>query len=75
MRQNYRQLHFQYFLLDSSYQPDSDLKLIVLDDALIGLDMSNRLPLLDILEEKEFAKYQIILMTYDRTFYEMVKHA
>ena len=61
------------FFAGFKLQPDSDLKLIVLDDALIGLDMSNRLPLLDILEEKEFAKYQIILMTYDRTFYEMVK--
>ena len=54
-------------------QPDSDLRLIVLDDVLIGLDMSHRLPLFDILEEKEWTEYQIILMTYDRTFYEMVK--
>lgn len=35
--------------------------------------MSHRLSLLRILEEKEWTKYQIILMTYDRTFYEMVK--
>ena len=54
-------------------QPVSDLRLIVLDDVLIGLDMSHRLSLFNILEEKEWTKYQIILMTYDRTFYEMVK--
>ena len=61
------------FLAGFQLQPPSDLKILVIDDALIGLDMSNRLPLIDILEEGDFAKYQIILMTYDRTFYEMVK--
>ena len=53
-------------------QPDSDLKLLVLDDVLIGLDMSNRLPVLDILEEY-FSDYQIFLMTYDKAWYEIVK--
>ena len=61
------------FLAGFQLQPVSDLKILVIDDALIGLDMSNRLPLIDILDERDFAKYQIILMTYDRTFYEMVK--
>ncbi|WP_420546668.1 AAA family ATPase, partial [Curvivirga sp.] len=61
------------FLAGFQLQPSSDLKILVIDDALIGLDMSNRLPLIDILDERDFAKYQIILMTYDRTFYEMVK--
>ena len=61
------------FFAGFTLQPPSDLKILVIDDALIGLDMSNRLPLIDILDEKDFAKYQIILMTYDRTFYEMVK--
>ena len=61
------------FFAGFQLQPLSDLKILVIDDALIGLDMSNRLPLIDILDEGDFAKYQIILMTYDRTFYEMVK--
>ena len=61
------------FLAGFQLQPSSDLKILVIDDALIGLDMSNRLPLINILDERDFAKYQIILMTYDRTFYEMVK--
>jgi len=51
--------------------PES-LKLLVLDDIVIGLDLSNRLPLLDILE-KEFAGWQILLMTYDRVWFDMVK--
>ncbi|MDE0555090.1 MAG: AAA family ATPase [Candidatus Poribacteria bacterium] len=61
------------FFAGFQLQPPSDLKILVIDDALIGLDISHRLPLLDILDERYFAKYQIILMTYDRTFYEMVK--
>ena len=53
-------------------QPESDLKILALDDVLIGLDMSNRLPVLDILAE-EFSCYQIILTTYDKAWYEIVK--
>ena len=56
-------IYFAGFLL----QPDSDLKILALDDVLIGLDMSNRLPVLDILlDEKYFLDYQIFLTTYDR---------
>ena len=53
-------------------QPDSALKLLVLDDVLTGLDMSSRFPILDILEEY-FKDYQIFLMTYDKAWYEIVK--
>ena len=53
-------------------QPESDLKILALDDVLIGLDMSNRLPVLDILE-KYFPKHQIFLTTYDKAWYEIVK--
>jgi len=54
------------------------LKILVLDDLLIGLDMSNRLPLLDILknhfvEEKADDRFQIIMTTYDKVWYELVK--
>ena len=61
-------IYFSSILL----QPESDLKIIALDDVLIGLDMSNRLPVLDILEEY-FADYQIFLTTYDKAWYEIVK--
>lgn len=53
-------------------QPTSALKILALDDVLIGLDMSNRLPVLDILDEY-FSDYQIFLTTYDRAWYEIVK--
>ena len=63
-------IYFAGFLL----QPESDLKILALDDVLIGLDMSNRIPVLDILDE-HFSEedYQIFLTTYDKTWYEIVK--
>ena len=61
------------FFAGFTLQPSSGLKVLALDDALIGLDMSNRLPVLDILDEKEFEDYQFFLMTYDRAFYEMAR--
>ena len=53
-------------------QPESELKILALDDVMIGLDMSNRLPVLDILEEY-FSDYQVFLTTYDKVWYEIVK--
>ena len=53
-------------------QPESRLKILALDDVLIGLDMSNRLPVLDILAEY-FSDYQIFLTTYDKAWYEIAK--
>ncbi len=53
-------------------QPESDLKVLALDDVLIGLDMSNRLPVLDILAAY-FPNHQIFLTTYDKVWYEVVK--
>lgn len=46
------------------------LKLLALDDVLIGLDLSNRLPLLEIVE-KDFGDFQVILSTYDRVWFEL----
>lgn len=61
-------IYFAGFLI----QPTSDLKILALDDVLIGLDMSNRFPVLDILKTY-FSEYQIFLMTYDKAWYEIVK--
>ncbi|MEG3982912.1 AAA family ATPase [Microcoleus sp. T3B2] len=52
--------------------PKPQLKLLALDDIFIGLDMSNRLPLIDIIKD-QFREYQIFLMTYDREWYEILK--
>lgn len=48
------------------------LKLLVLDDILIGLDHSNRLPVLEVLK-KYFADWQIVLLTHDRNWYDMAR--
>ncbi|APF18726.1 SMC domain protein [Caldithrix abyssi DSM 13497] len=48
-------------------------KILVLDDLLISLDMSNRDVVLDYILT-EFSDYQIIIMTHDRHFYELTKH-
>ena len=53
-------------------EPENGPKILALDDVLIGLDMSNRFPVLDILEEY-FRDYQIFLMTYDKVWYEIFK--
>lgn len=50
----------------------SELKLLVMDDVLIGMDLSNRLPLLDLLRER-FADWQIVLLTHDKTWFDMAK--
>jgi energy-coupling factor transporter ATP-binding protein EcfA2 len=47
-------------------------RLLVLDDVLIGLDWANRLPILKILNE-EFADWQVILMTFDRVWFDLAK--
>lgn len=48
------------------------LKVLFLDDIFIGLDIGNRLPLMEILKN-EFSDYQIILTTYDRPWYEFLR--
>lgn len=48
------------------------LKIIVLDDLLISLDMGNRLKLLEILKN-EFSDFQIFFFTHDRELYELYK--
>ena len=49
-----------------------DFKVLFLDDVFIGLDLTNRLPILDIIKN-EFSDYQIFISTYDRHLYEMAK--
>lgn len=44
-------------------------KILFLDDIFIGLDIANRLPLLEILKS-EFPEYQIFVTTYDKPWFE-----
>lgn len=47
-------------------------RLLVLDDVLIGLDLSNRIPVLRLLEE-EFKDWQVLLLTYDRVWFDLAQ--
>lgn len=48
---------------------DSDLKLLVLDDLLVSLDMSNRMKVVEILLTDTFANFQKIILTHDLGFF------
>ena len=47
-------------------------KILFLDDIFIGLDIANRLPLLEILKT-EFPDYQIFITTYDKPWFEYAR--
>ena len=49
-----------------------DFKVLFLDDVFIGLDLTNRLPILDIIKN-EFSDYQVFISTYDRHLHELAK--
>jgi energy-coupling factor transporter ATP-binding protein EcfA2 len=57
--------------LNPMSRPDR-FKILVLDDVLIGLDMSNRLPIIKILQNF-FSDYQIFLLTHDLEWFEILK--
>ena len=48
---------------------ESDLKLLVLDDLLVSLDMSNRMKVVEILLSETFIDYQKIILTHDLGFF------
>lgn len=50
----------------------SALRVLALDDVLIGLDMENRKPILKALET-HFANYQIALFTYDLVWFDIIQ--
>jgi energy-coupling factor transporter ATP-binding protein EcfA2 len=61
-----------YFGMIKRHIQGNPLKVLFLDDIFIGLDISNRLPLLKILDS-DFSAYQIFITTYDKPWYEFVK--
>jgi hypothetical protein len=62
---------FLYHTNEEEYQ--NAFKLLLLDDVFIGMDMGNRLPLLEILQE-DFRDYQIVMTTYDKPWFEVAKY-
>lgn len=54
--------------------PINQYQILFLDDIFIGLDTSNRIPLLKIINENLISKYQIIITTYDKYWFEIAKN-
>lgn len=51
---------------------DHDAKILYLDDVFVGLDSSNRRPVINILLS-EFKDYQILISTYDKSWYLLAR--
>lgn len=56
-------------LIDS---PAKGLRMLVLDDVLIGLDMGNRAKVVELIHE-HFSDWQIIILTYSKAWFESLK--
>lgn len=61
------------YRLDKMAVPNA-LKVLVLDDLMISLDMSNREPLLDLLLNEYSNKYQILFFVHDENLYTFVDY-
>lgn len=62
-------IRFSILARRADYSRNADFQLLVLDDLLISLDMSNRQKVLDMLLRKYCDMYQLIILTHDRSFY------
>jgi HEPN domain-containing protein len=52
--------------------PTAGYRLLVLDDILIGLDMTNRIKMIDLIHEY-FSDWQILIFTYSKAWFERLK--
>ncbi|MGL4946605.1 MAG: AAA family ATPase [Cetobacterium sp.] len=64
-------LAIRFSILENRLQT-APMKLLVLDDLLVSLDMSKRMQVMKIINEK-FESYQKIILTHDRAFFEFAK--
>jgi ABC-type multidrug transport system ATPase subunit len=65
-------IYFAIIKKQFSLLENDALKILVLDDLLISLDMNNRLSLIDILKN-EFSDFQIFFFTHDKGLFESFK--
>lgn len=61
-------------LSDNDVANPNHPRFLLLDDVLIGLELQNRLPVLEILCSGTFQHYQIFLLTHDRVWYDLAKN-
>lgn len=65
-------LSIRLAMLDEKLKNSGGGKMLVLDDLLVSLDMSNRDVVLDIILKKA-ADFQLLILTHDRAFYNIAK--
>lgn len=61
------------FRLQNEVAPDA-MKVLVLDDIMISLDMANRNKLIRIITHKLALQYQILFLTHDMQIFDSMKH-
>lgn len=66
-------LAISIYLAAIESNPINDYQILFFDDIFIGLDTNNRIPLLNIIKENLIQKYQIIITTYDKYWFELAK--
>jgi energy-coupling factor transporter ATP-binding protein EcfA2 len=52
--------------------PNIPYKILFLDDVFIGLDTSNRIPLINVINN-EFRDHQVFITTYDKNWFDLAK--
>lgn len=52
---------------------DAEVKILVLDDLLISLDMSNREKVIDLIMNEYLNRYQVFIFTHERVLFEDIK--
>ncbi|WP_187646862.1 AAA family ATPase [Nitrosophilus labii] len=66
-------LSIRFAILKNRLIRDDVLKILVLDDLLISLDMSKRFEVIDILlNDEDLKEYQKIILTHDRGFFNLM---
>jgi len=65
-------VHFAIIKKQFSFLDKNSLKILILDDLLISLDMNNRLSLIKILQD-EFRDYQIFFFTHEKGLFDLLK--
>lgn len=64
-------VYFAIIKKQFSFLEENSLKVLILDDLLISLDMNNRLSLIKILQEK-FSDFQIFFFTHEKALFDLV---
>lgn len=61
-------------ILKRTLDQDAKLKLLVFDDLMISLDMSNREKIINLILNKYIKEYQVFILTHDKVMFEDTKN-